>query len=216
MKYIELVENLNATRVPFTKSLVTRIKKECSQIIEIYDKAQHTLLRGTEFNWKAFHASIRTDRKPITKDLISLQDAIHDAFIQLGSPTTRQNCLFTTSYRGLAAHYGTLYIIYPKNGFKYTWINKTPGDFNFFTITKVLDNLTSNDADSLWQSNKNQWIKDNYNLFVDKLKTKLKSELVIDRNLIEAIDGLNEVLISGTDYFAIRADAEDLFLQIQS
>lgn len=101
--------------------LVKAIAKECSQALGEYRKTKLILLRGVQNGAStAFMGRSRIDRE--SKDSSQRLQEIYDTALKSkGFKALRGNSIFTTTDEGFAQGYGSLYYIFPKNGFSYTW-----------------------------------------------------------------------------------------------
>lgn len=104
------------------------IKKECSEIIKIYKNTSQKdrfLFRGMkkDKNIRVLQLSIREDRLPRDSPK-ELHDFFNQTIKELGFVTNRSNSIFCTPSISDAKLYGTVFIIFPKNGFSYLWGKK--------------------------------------------------------------------------------------------
>jgi len=101
------------------------IEKNCSQYLAAVKEANGRLLfRGQDDAAQPiFVAYPRLDREPKDSDP-EAQKLIDKYLSALGFKALRSNSLFTTSSENNASNYGTVYAIFPKNGFEYTWSTK--------------------------------------------------------------------------------------------
>jgi hypothetical protein len=122
--------------------LLERIKSECSDIFNLYKTSGKCFYSGRRSQaangpiW--FERATRTNRKP--KDS---EDYYHDILnlilAKAGMVANRSNSIFVTARLQTARNYGKVYVIFPKNGFKYTWTNFE--DLAAYKCTEILDPL---------------------------------------------------------------------------
>lgn len=108
-----------------TDETINKIKNECSDIINLYNTHSKFLYRGESIARKygpksIYAASIRTDRKPVEMDE-EYHNEINDSLQRLGLTAHRGNSIFCTRNVSDARTWGRTCVIFPKNGFKYTW-----------------------------------------------------------------------------------------------
>jgi transcription antitermination factor NusG len=110
------------------ENLFKGLQKNCKEIIKVYQdlngssfKRQKFLYRGIRSRSDALYGKPFEARKP--KDSNSeLHTMLNDAMKNAGFTARRDNSTFTTGDRGQASGYGnSLYILFPVDGFKYTW-----------------------------------------------------------------------------------------------
>jgi len=138
MKAIELYEHtpsVSSLIMPIVHSnidessiskVVDAINEKCSQFLGMVDPVNDVLYRG--FDRKSTHSSPlafyfdgkRENRKPL-----STPNAFHQKVIKMinsaGLVANRDNGWFATGDRNEAYGYGEVYVVFPKNGFHYTW-----------------------------------------------------------------------------------------------
>lgn len=99
------------------------IVHECSDILDLYKNSSHFFYRGFADQVPNIFSSVpRGDRLP--KDsLLWLSQLFDYGLVKMGFKALRSNSIFVTSSHGTAKIYGDTYIIFPVNGFDYTWTN---------------------------------------------------------------------------------------------
>lgn len=105
--------------------VIEKIKTECSDIIELYKSRSKFIYRGEQVANKygpnsIFIASIRDDRKPVEMDE-KYHEEINSSMQRLALTAHRGNSIFCTTSTDDARSWGRVCVIFPKNGFKYTW-----------------------------------------------------------------------------------------------
>lgn len=104
--------------------LVNLIWRNCSDIVSVYKNANQVLYRGVNGTpGKIFKGDPVENRKPMSSS--SLLQQVYDAYLEKkGIAARRSNSIFCTADKQQAEMYGTLYIIFPINGFNYHWSQK--------------------------------------------------------------------------------------------
>ena len=195
-----------------TEELLRKIKTECSDILKEYDKVDwdtgiwrgEDSLKNEKVNsdtLTGYVASIRTDRIPVELDILK-HKGFNDALIRAGFDSHRGNSIFTTMQSGIATAWGLPCLIFPKNGFKYTWFKDFEKDygahyyvFSFINSTKIGMMLDSANGDT-----------DKINQIWDDL---VKSLGATNTDLEQAFKlQASEILFSGPGYYAINAKGQ--------
>lgn len=102
------------------QELCDYIKKNCSDILTIYQTIGKYLFRGVNGMPLVFLANPRTDRKPRDSSM-EFQVVIDNKLRTVGFKALRSNSIFCCGNQQYASKYGNNYIIFPRNGFNYTW-----------------------------------------------------------------------------------------------
>jgi hypothetical protein len=99
------------------------IVPNCSDIIGVYTDAEEFLYRGMKNNPDFFRAMSRGDRKPkdSSRDVAVMFDKMLAAN---GMTALRNNSIFAISDRGHTEDFGGAYIIFPIDGFDFTYTNE--------------------------------------------------------------------------------------------
>ena len=106
-------------------TLVNKIKTECSDVLSVLKSTNKVLYRGIKGKGEAFVGRPRTDREP--RDSSKINQVYYNAWLKRkGIEARRDNSLFVTSHRAFAWSFAegnraNVYVIFPKNGFKYSW-----------------------------------------------------------------------------------------------
>lgn len=98
------------------------VERQCSDIISHYKATDRVFYRGTE---KSNTSSMYLGKPPKDRRPTGSSRVGHDftdiALKMFGYPTLRSNHIAVTSSFHQASSYGTVYVIFPKNGFKFLW-----------------------------------------------------------------------------------------------
>lgn len=166
-----------------------QIEKDCSQILSLYRKYKTVLLRGTFTHSTFFRAASPKNRKPLDTPLV-IQKSIDKWLAQNGFKALRKNSIFTTRIPIVAAEYGYPYVIFPINGFNYTWFAKTADLYHTVKDLWASDSVPASFADI-------EYIMD---------QAGPQNNTGIERVLSEEFRGDREVMINGTYYaFGIKS-----------
>lgn len=220
------VDKWNQKPTDLSLSFYKRILKPCSEIVNVYKNTNGKfLLRGVNNPPKidppeemddfgkyslVFRSNIRKDRRTIQMSK-KAHELYHKAFHEAGLTATRRNSIFTSSDYNFAEPWGRVYIIFPYNGFQYTWFEKVKNDYpyhklrffynSFFNSSRNYDIMISNNP--LAQDKKYQ-IE-----FIEKAKDFIINDLGgKNTDLESAINQNQEVLITGTKFVAFSIDLE--------
>jgi hypothetical protein len=121
-------------------AMFEQIAVECSDIIAVMKQTHTVLRRGAGNNALVFKGHPRADRKPTTSDP-EMQKQLDTELSDAGFKALRGNSLFVTTDYDFAKAYGTMYLIFPVNGFAYTWMPHTKelilGGDNVATIPDI-------------------------------------------------------------------------------
>lgn len=181
MRLIEIADKKFKTN----KDLANFIKVNCSQFLKL--STGKFLYRGIDSMPGGFKnyfiGKSPKDRLPRDTD-INVQTKIDQKLLDGGFIAIRSNSIFCTSVLAQAQFYGFAYIIFPFNGFDYTWSPKISDLTTTFTIGKY------------HSANKNTVA------FLDKLLSLPTDKFInkyqfTDVNLQNAFSKNREVLIHG-------------------
>lgn len=110
------------------------IVPNCSEILNIYKDTGIYLYRGTKNNPPIYRGRSLENRRPADSNAY-LSDLFNRMLAVNGMTVLRNNSVFLTSSRSHAANFGTIYMVFPINGFKFTYTNQTDlvlDDFHYF------------------------------------------------------------------------------------
>ena len=101
---------------------VAYIREHCSDILNVYQRLGAVLYRGISYyvgtSWAVEES--RVDRSP--KDTAPrIQKLVDQKLEGAGFKALRSNSTFTNPMPTAVLEYGTSYVIYPENGFDFTW-----------------------------------------------------------------------------------------------
>lgn len=142
MKIRELFED---GRIRFLKDkspeeVIELLKTECSEIYNLYKSTgfKNFFFRGEKDandKYEPFKASIYKDRIPVQMHL-KIHEMFNAAMTRVGLVAHRGNSIFTSSNFIVAADWGNTCVIFPTNGFKYTWFQDMKTSYIFHDIEK--------------------------------------------------------------------------------
>lgn len=97
------------------------IEKECSQALAVMKSTRRLLYRGTYKTAGEVYVGKPFMNRTPTDSSVEEQDRFDHKLALAGFKALRGNSIFTTSNPHQAIDYGNLQIIFPKNGFHFTW-----------------------------------------------------------------------------------------------
>jgi hypothetical protein len=189
--------------------IIDVLESECGDALQAVKSAHRFIYRGVKVGgsnvgtfWKPRHlqgsaptifkSSSRENRKPMDTPG-QIQNMIDGALEATGFKALRSNSIFCSGYKAAAINYGVPYIIFPINGFDFTWSRRYADLFS-----DVIDNLTVNDGAreqffDQFEHDPGEWIFDiaKYN----------------NSGLENAINSNHEIMIRG-EYYAIHHQFE--------
>jgi hypothetical protein len=108
-------------QVEATDDIINLIKTKCSDILHIYKITNKPLYRGIKkAHHQMFIARSREDRVP-TDSHHGVSDIINASLKYVDIKARRDNSIFCTGDKDYADEFGSPYVIFPVNGFNYTW-----------------------------------------------------------------------------------------------
>lgn len=113
-------------------NLMQGIAKNCTQIIQAYTelnpdfKANKAVVfyRGIKSNEDALYGKPFDERRVMTSSS-KLSDLFNSSMAAAGFEARRDNTSFVSSDKNQASGYGKLYVMFPKDGFKFSWSRNT-------------------------------------------------------------------------------------------
>jgi hypothetical protein len=206
MKINEIEQNVKRS-IPYEgiDRIIATLDKECGESLQAIKAAGSFLYRGirvggttTSPTWKPrilqgnsptiFKASSRTNRKPVDTPN-QIQNMIDGALEATGFKALRSNSIFCSGYKAAAMNYGIPYLIFPLDGFDFTW-SKAYADL----YSDIIEDLESNEEHRelffyRFEYDPGEWIFDiaRYD----------------NASLVTAIKSNHEIMIRG-EYYAIH------------
>lgn len=108
----------------FNKIWDRLIAPNCSQIIDIYKQSESALYRGAKNKTADIYRGVSwQERKPVDSDRY-LSTLFDQMLAANGMTALRSNSIFATSSYSHAKGFGSVYILFPVNGFEYTYTNR--------------------------------------------------------------------------------------------
>ncbi|MCS7316833.1 MAG: hypothetical protein NZZ41_00725 [Candidatus Dojkabacteria bacterium] len=125
------------------KNFLKEIKQNCTRIINVYNKTDLFLFRGSKkFRlYYSFEPQIERNPRNTSKEVHDLIDII---FKEAKIEVNRKNCIFCTSDKNFAAVFGKVYMIFPSDDFKFVW---SPFINDFSAEQEKIFNSTDFDSD---------------------------------------------------------------------
>lgn len=187
--------------------IVKFILTHCKKILKIYEDSNWAwLYNGTKkYNSPVFLGNLVKNREPRdTNSTVSLY--IDKALQYVGFKALRSNSLFCISDKKTAASYGNIYIIFPLDGFSYTWCRIAADLTGKYDLSVVM--LDDADPTNVLYGSE----------FVHNLMTMTSREFTqfyrfTDNAIIDAIDYGYEIYIHGK-YIAVSIGNTELLKTI--
>lgn len=138
------------------KELTALVVKNCSESITAMRETRTLLYRGLRGHGypDAFKGAPRNNRVPTSMSRYANSVEFDNALLKAGAKAIRSNSIFCTSSNAFASNYATnggIYIIFPVNGFNFTWSPTTKDSIEWFQDLEpnydaiVRDNYTTKD-----------------------------------------------------------------------
>lgn len=121
--------------IPAIGDTLKLISSECSEALQTYRSLNQMLYRGmkTESNVAWFEGMPRENRK--ATDTSKASHALLNKMFEIaGIKARRDNSIFVSSDLDQASEYGDIYIIFPKDGFDFSWSPKYKDFFRDFML----------------------------------------------------------------------------------
>lgn len=206
-----LIDNHYESEIDNVMKHLKTIRKECSEIFNLYSDLEIPLLRGLSYHHDDVSGMVkiypRTDRYPKTTNIqvhILLDNILNDKF----GWRPRTEGVFCISNFKACAYYGRPYIIFPKNGFKFI-VSKTTAD--------SFDYISSGDISSVYR---NKFGGEKFGAPEDG-ETYIKVLKWIEENNIQYADNkqsLKNGIIKGTEcilkcdyYYAFNVSKDSMY-----
>lgn len=114
---------------PELEKIAGLIKTNCSDILSIYKDTGNILYRGFIDLYQPFFKALPRENRKSRDGDINIHNIINNYLKEQGFEARRDNSFFCISKMKEAKEYGEAYLVFPKNDFKYTWLNsKVHGD----------------------------------------------------------------------------------------
>lgn len=193
MRYREIVNELHRQAYSDDTSfeeIWAKISVECSDAIAAMKEARTVLYRGRNGMEPILYSSIPTEREP--RDIpVKIHNIIEKWMIDNGYAARRSNSLFVVGAKIQASYYGEPYIIFPTNGFKFTWFKNTHDLYGY-----LKDRVYKGRGKLLWLAGP----------FEKKVDDIMRQTVPSTENLASALASNNEIMITGCHYYALRDD----------
>jgi hypothetical protein len=119
------------------------IMPNCTDILDVYKDTNQYLFRGMKLNPDFFRAMSRADRKPADSGKY-MADMFNKLLAANGMTALRNNSIFAVSDMNHSKAFGQPYIIFPINGFDFTYTNQSDivlNDWNKFIPDEIMFHL---------------------------------------------------------------------------
>jgi len=203
MRYQELTESPTSTPLDVSshKEIAHILNTECSDIIKAYKQTGKFLWRGIKgVNDSIVKSTIDKNRRPLEMSG-EVHDATNEALTDLGFKAHRGNSIFTTPNINTTDSWGAPFVVFPKNGFEYTWFaEETIGDGYVY---HRLNDIRYDAKEYYSQEGLNQTDSDWDFFLIDYFRKRIPELEPTNKNIVEALNKDAEVLITGDYYYAV-------------
>lgn len=170
---------MKINEVDDTDEKLDSIFKECSNIVSIFKETNKLLLRGSNYYTSFELYESPKDRETLSFTMKKMQPVIDEFLKEKGFIARRSNSIFCTSSKADASSYGKTFIIFPTNGFDFTYFRQSDD---------LIIDMAPFYVPGLLPVNK------------EKIFDKLERLQPTSTNLERALQNRNEVLIHGYFY----------------
>jgi len=122
-------KDLKNSESEFVKQFVPVLQKNCKQALSAFKKA-NVLYRGSKPHGSAYLGRSVKNRTPMDTPN-PVQSNLDQLFLSAGYKAVRGNSIFVSGDADTADEYGHLYIIFPIDGFNFTWSTKISDLYSF-------------------------------------------------------------------------------------
>jgi hypothetical protein len=123
------------------------IEENCSTFLKYSKENKKFLYRGSKDDYKTYSLNrSRNNRKPIDSSL-KAQRECDKSLLSQGFKALRGNSIFCSSDYNHASNYGNVRVIFPVNGFNFSWSKKHKDlvlydeDFSYYPLKKLLNKI---------------------------------------------------------------------------
>lgn len=215
---IPLEQNIPQSKID---DFINIVSTDCSEIISIYKQARGFIYRGVRTNHGAFKSTISKTRDPLHLD-IDIHRNVNKIMKEMGFDAHRGNSIFASPNPETASSWGAQYIIFPHNGFKYTWFKDQTQSYIFNLLEYITDDaledyvkkfkkyiLQYDDYETRQAASQKVRKSKQYKEFEKQyIKDALIKLSPTNKNLVSAIQTNRELLITGDYYYAIHISFE--------
>jgi hypothetical protein len=197
-----------------TNNLIETIKLECAPFL----KHKIPMFRGmADSNGQQGLNTVRTDRKPLHSDAL-INEFMNEYLKSIGLPS-RSEVLFGITNESPANSYGSLYYIFPRGNFKFSWNTVIDDmyvlDLNGLIRDKIASTFIHNTLSSklspmekiktILKLIKSHPETKNEKALVDAYESLLKGKKIFNTTTFPSSESYNEVMITCKDYYFINA-----------
>lgn len=203
MRYFEITEQIN--KEDNISTIVSTLLYECSDIIKEYKKTSKVLYHGMgEMGLnrisKSFGFVIPRENRMPKNSSEEFQKAIDFYLVENKFKALRSNSYFTTSGIENTRLYGKTFVVFPSNGYNFTWFKNVDDLYSFddeylmnvqdYYETKIDDTMSPNQKEEIKK-------KINKKVISDIMAKAQPSKM----NLNLAIDSGHEIMFTGKFYY---------------
>lgn len=194
---------INPHRETVVTTIIPQIRQHCGEIISVMKSTKKWLLRGAKRKFHYYEGKPQDARKP--KDMLpEVQEMIDRWLTERGFKALRSNSFFVTGDFSQANKYGNVYVIFPRDGFDYTWFQGTKDLFNHLD-----DDMQNNTKyGSMEWASPSEDSSTDYQGMIDYLSHHMdrlmKEAQPRSDGIAEAIVQPREIMIANTTYWALN------------
>lgn len=133
-----------------TPAIAAELETKCSEIIQIYRDSHEMIYTGRTNSGEILHVPTIVNRR--TRNVpLHIQQIVDNNLYKEGFTALRHNSLFCSGDYKQTHAYGSCYLVFPKNGFSFTW---SPLIKDFFldtlydepaNVIKKIDSISAHD-----------------------------------------------------------------------
>jgi hypothetical protein len=188
------------------KEAIGFLRHECGDWMRAMQGSESCFVRGIREalgkDTEILQGMVRSDRKPIMMGE-KYQALIDEAMESLGMRARRGNSLFMSSSRDMAASWGALYIPVMKDGWSATAFSTIKHGYAFSALKNTAMKILDEDDDKYSDERVDQ---------VNRMAKELQRRNIFSIDTVPQLtqamrDKYDDVLVTGTRYYALRANA---------
>lgn len=193
--------------LPIAEEIVKELRLYCNEWIEETDNVP--VFKGTELALNRLHGNMglfRNRRNRVPRDTpLSLQVKIDTVMHRLGIKARRENSVFCTSMKHISQLYGEAYIIYPVNGYSYSFFNVND---LYYILYWFFDEESGIDMNTDFTELEN-FEEDYLPYFKEKEFEEFTKKTIQTSDIDQAIRTGSEILVNCDYYYLVHSSFEN-------
>jgi hypothetical protein len=182
-------------RIAILKKNFKQLPKQCSEVIQACREGSSLIYRGMKTDNSVLLRSIRNDRRPVEMDP-GAAEMLVKAYTAAGIEANRQNSIFATAEIDTAGAWGNVFIVFPLNGYKFSYFTEFKGQYAFYSVQRAA-------KQALALRNAKHEIDEQQQ--IAQVVRYLNQVGLTNENLTYALQQNCELLFTGTQYYAFNA-----------